>query len=215
MTGASSGWDKLDLALWLTGPYSRAVRHASRRDGGALLACETALVDAEIAALVAGVREQVLAELESAVLEDGELGFVETVVGQGLVQRGLDTKGRDVWVPVDTPRAKLRDRVRSLFAADFLNAPDEYVQLYVCHYCESVVLDVDAKRRSMCRRHRKVSVSGFVPGPNHPAFAESSYASYGGEAPVETGETAEPAQRPGSSRPGLRRSTRPGRSDVR
>src|SRR5262245_43717201 len=30
MGGVASGWDKIDLALWLTGPYARATRHAKR-----------------------------------------------------------------------------------------------------------------------------------------------------------------------------------------
>ena len=55
---------------------------------------------------------------------------------------------------------RLRDRLRSLFAADYLNAPYTYAELFVCHRCEAVVFDEHAKQLGICGAHR---MSGVVP----------------------------------------------------
>ncbi|MCW5835736.1 MAG: hypothetical protein KIS78_25270, partial [Labilithrix sp.] len=57
----------------------------------------------------------------------------------------------------DAPRMGLRDRVSALFVADYLNAPEAYAALYVCHRCEEVVFDDDARQLGMCWRHRRAS----------------------------------------------------------
>jgi hypothetical protein len=63
-------------------------------------------------------------------------------------------------VPVDGARVRLRERVQSLFAADYLNAPYTYADLFVCHRCEAIVFDEHTKRVGICGAHR---TSGTVP----------------------------------------------------
>jgi len=57
---------------------------------------------------------------------------------------------------------RLRDRVASLFVADYLNNPAAYSHLYVCHHCEAIVFEQGARERGMCSAHLR-SVSGMVP----------------------------------------------------
>jgi hypothetical protein len=160
MSGVASGWDKLDLALWLTGPYARATRHAKRGE------CVTAVPEAReispeaIETLVTRVREQLIASLEKAALEFGGLRFADHIVDRGLVRKVIDADGRDAWIPVDFARLRLKDRLQALFTADYLNAPYTYTELFVCHRCEAVVFDDNAKRVGICGSHR---LSGTVP----------------------------------------------------
>ena len=159
MSGVAAGWDKLDLALWLTGPYARATRHAKRGERVAGVSDADEIADETIESLVTRVRGQLIASLEKGALEYGTLEFTDDIVERGLVRKAVDADGRDAWIPVDAPRMRLRDRLQALFAADYLNAPYNYVELFVCHRCEAVVFDEQAKRRGLCGSHR---LSGVV-----------------------------------------------------
>ena len=172
MTGVASGWEKVDVARWLVGPYAAATRHAPRAAAGAPRG--GALVD-EVAleALLTRVRGQLLASLERASLDNGSLDLAEESVQRGLVHRVVDETGGDAWVPVDRPRMRLRERVGSLFAADWLNVPHAYLELLVCHRCEAVVFDAYAKRRGMCGAHH---LSGQVPSHDDAPISSDAYA---------------------------------------
>jgi hypothetical protein len=161
VNGVAAGWDKLDVALWLTGPYARATRHVPRGERVTGIGEETDIADEAIEALVTRVRAQLVASLETAALGEGTLEFAVEAMDRGLVRRALDADGEVVWVPADNTRMRLKDRVRSLFAADYLNDPGAYASLYVCHRCETVVLDENAKRLGACQNHKRVS--GVVP----------------------------------------------------
>jgi hypothetical protein len=161
VTGVSSGWDKLDLVLWLTGPYAVATRHAGRGERVADLDADAEVDDEWVESLVGEVRGDLLASLEEASHDGGMLGFVEASVDANHVRRALDADGLEVWVPVDMSRMRLLDRVRTLFAADYLNDAALYEELFVCPRCESVVFDEGARRVGFCGAHRRVS--GIVP----------------------------------------------------
>jgi hypothetical protein len=102
--------------------------------------------------IVARVRQQILASLEKAALEDGALDFAEDAVARGIVEKAIADDDEEVWVPVDASRMRLRDRVRSLFVADYLNAPESYAELFVCHRCEAVVFDEGASASACAAR---------------------------------------------------------------
>jgi hypothetical protein len=166
MSGVAGGWDKLDLALWLTGPYARATRHGKHGERVAAMHEGDVIDQDTIEALVTRVRGQLIASLEKAALEFGSLEFADEIVERGLVRKVVDAEGRDAWVPVDAARMRLRDRLRSLFVADYLNAPYTYAELFVCHRCEAVVFDEHAKQVGICGSHR---MSGMVPRDEWPA----------------------------------------------
>ena len=161
VNGVGGGWDKVDLVLWLTGPYARATSHVPRGERVAGLSEDAGIDQATIEELVTRARAQLVASLETAALNEGTLDFAVEAMDRGWVRRATDLEGEVVWVPVDTTRMRLRDRVRSLFAADYLNDPVAYQELYVCHRCELVVFDENAKRLGACANHKRVS--GMVP----------------------------------------------------
>ena len=159
MSGVARGWDKVDLANWLTGDYARATRHRPHGER-VTLTSDGDVTEQSIDDLLIRVRGQLLASLEKAALELGALDFVEDVVIRGLVHQAIDAEGREAWIPVDSARVRLRDRLHSLFAADYLNAPYTYAELFVCHRCEAIVFDEHAKQLGICGSHR---TSGTVP----------------------------------------------------
>jgi hypothetical protein len=167
VSGAASGWEKLDLVLWLTGPYHRATRHFPRGERVTHVVVQAQEEDdAELEPeavdeLVVRVRGQVVASLERAALDEGAIDFADDAVTRGIVRKAVDESGQAVWVPVDLARMRLRDRLRSLFAADYLNAPEAYTELFVCHRCEAVVFDASAKSLGVCAAHTRLS--GVVP----------------------------------------------------
>lgn len=161
VNGAAAGWDKLDLVLWLTGPYARATRHLPRGERVTGMADEGDVGEEVLDELVTRVRSQIIAALEKAVMSEGTIDFAVEAMDRGLVRRAVDMDGEIVWVPADNTRMRLKDRVRALFAADYLNDTGAYAALYVCHRCESVVFDENAKRLGACQNHKRVS--GIVP----------------------------------------------------
>ncbi len=157
MSSASSGWDKLDLAFWLTGPYARAVRHARHGERVTALATAPVVEDASVQELVARVHQELLESLVVATHREGALDFADPAVATGHVRKAVDGDGVGVWIPVDLPRMRLLDRVRSLFSADYLNAPDAYTELYVCAQCGGLVFDGAGKRVGLCAAHKRNS----------------------------------------------------------
>lgn len=151
-------WDKLDLAFWLTGPYARAVRHARRLERVATLEAPAPVEERTLGELLGSVHDEILAALTVAAHEDGALPFADEVVEAGQVRKAVDADGVPVWVPVDLPRMRLVDRVRALFAADYLNAPDAYLDLVVCGRCNALVFDGSLKRLGLCAAHMRNSV---------------------------------------------------------
>ena len=161
MSGIASGWRKIELARWLTGPYAEATRHCQRGER-TLVADESTRgrvsVDPEsIDELLTTTRARMLMALEKAALSDGALELAEEVIARGFVRRAVTEEGTEVWIPVDGARMRLQDRVSALFAADYLNDPIGYRALYVCHRCERVVFDEGARQIGMCSAHRRTS----------------------------------------------------------
>ncbi len=159
LRGVTMGWDKIDLALWLTGDYARATRHVPR--GERVHSLGDRDVDAEaLDALLDKTRAQLVACFEQAAL-DGNLACAEDCLTRGLVRKVTAPDGGVLYVPVDAQRMRLRDRLRSLLAADYLNEPGDYLSVYVCHRCENVVFDEKAKRLGYCSAHHHSS--GVMP----------------------------------------------------
>ena len=155
-------WDKLALAAWLTGPYARAARHSIHGDRDAILDGDAVVAEALVEDLVERVRSELLASLTTAARAgDGSLDFVEDAVHRQLVRKAIRAGGDEIWIPIDGPRMGLRDRVRSLFAADYMNDPAGYLELFVCGTCAAVLFDEHVTRSQTCPVHRRAS--GIVP----------------------------------------------------
>jgi hypothetical protein len=168
MAGVADGWAKLDLALWLRGTYALACRHSPRGERAPVSGVHKrpAIEEPTIESLLVTTRGHILAALELAALVGGTPDFIEDAIIEGHVRRAIDVHGESTWVPVDFSRMRLKDRIASLFVADYLNRPSDYQHLHVCHLCESVTFEPEAKDRGRCDKHRVSSMnlkSGSAP----------------------------------------------------
>ena len=176
LEGVAGDWGKADLALWLAGPYRDATRFGAPIRGSTPPPPEPRMsapggLGAQIDRIVRETRWHVLASLEGLALPDGRHRFVDRALAASQIVARKDSEGCAVWVPVDVPGMRLTARVESLFAADYLTRPSDYgTDLFVCHRCECVVFDREARRRGDCGGH----VSGRFAYAAEPASPRSS-----------------------------------------
>lgn len=166
VNGFRGAWEKLDLVQWLTGPYARATRHVPGGPSERAPGEASGSVPVEpVRELVEAVRTSILEALTPVSYGEGPPSFLDRSVRRGLVRKTVDLDGILVWVPVSKPDLRLVERVESLFAADFLDAPDAYEELVVCRTCSSVVFDDVARRLRQCPAHqiRSGVYERFVP----------------------------------------------------
>ncbi len=104
LRGVTMGWDKIDLALWLTGDYARATRHVPR--GERVHSLGDRDVDAEaLDALLDKTRAQLVACFEQAAL-DGNLACAEDCLTRVLLRKVTAPDGGVLYVPVDAQRMR-------------------------------------------------------------------------------------------------------------
>jgi hypothetical protein len=159
LEGVARGWTKRDLAAWLSGPYRDAVTRLGPMDELRIPPSEGFdLRPSRLADVMESARLHTLTMLEELALPHGASDFVDEAITARMVTVVEDELETAMWLPVDLPRLRLRDRVRALFVADYLIAPHEYAtQFFVCHRCEAPCFDEEAKWMGFCRKHLRPS----------------------------------------------------------
>ncbi len=163
LDGVRDGWDKHDVAEWLTGPYRRLtllryslaeLAWADVLDAKDARAPSRPIPTERVTQILESARGEVLDHLRLFARSEDAAIFVLEARGRGAVVRCADAQGRVGFLPADLPRMRLADRVLSLVATDYLLRTDDYEQLCsVCWRCESVVFDADARRIGACAEH--------------------------------------------------------------
>jgi hypothetical protein len=173
MRGVRAGWDARDLSAWLTGAYAEATCYVPRGEA-TLTPVDT---PCKLTERLREARAGVLAALEEARSASSRLSFVRDAIRTREIIPALDASGDSFWIPLDRRKMQLRERVLSLFAADYLLHPVEYAgDLIVCPTCEAIVFDAKARALGQCGAHR---TSGFLDRaeilekvPDSPGFFE-------------------------------------------
>ena len=168
--GVASGWGEDELARFLATTYGQvAVDAAAESDALARrpFGADARVDPAEATDLLQVTRRDVLETLEFIGTVEGGKAFVFRAVTSGWVARAEDADGALGWVPVAKPTMRLKARILSLVAADYLMRPADYVTLLtICNRCERVVFDAGVRERGSCCR---VSTSGmWLPSPPAP-----------------------------------------------
>jgi hypothetical protein len=146
-------WTARDLARWLLGPYSAATSRVPRPD------CPRRFGSAADAAAVWEILERTHADIVAA-LRQAATSEMPELVATARHGGAIVPTPSGFWVPRDRARMLLRDRVLSLFAADYLLRPADYRRdLAVCTRCDAVVFDRAARDTGHCGAHR---IRGFV-----------------------------------------------------
>jgi len=152
--GVAEGWSKRDLAEWLGVYQVIAVRSVGSLTASAPDACPARLDEARVRRLMSAVREDAV-DIVLALTDPARgVHFGCYAVAAGLVTTYLDQQGTEAWAPVDLPRMRLLDRVRSLIAVDYLLRPLDFRSVVrVCRRCDGVFFDNGRHERAGCGRY--------------------------------------------------------------
>ncbi len=208
--GVASGWSQRDLAAFLAETY-RAI--AVDDDAGAALLAEElrerpfgadAVIDpSETSDMLQATRREVLETLEYLTTPEGGRQFGFQAMTSGWLIPVRDAEGAFGWLPVAAPAMRLKARILSLVAADYLVRQEDYlVLLAICGRCERAVFDIGVRSRGTCCR---VSTSGvWSAGPVSSGPVSSGPVSSGpvSSGPVSSGPVSAGPEsgRPSSSR---------------
>ena len=163
LDGVLRGWDKSDLAAWLTGPYHGVTQRRGERVTNPAVFTDQNLVAVErLEELVLRARVEVVSTLAEASRSGGSIAFVGEAIRRGAILPTRTTDDGDAWAPVDGIRMRLTDRVLSLFAVDYLIRPVDYASdLLACLACGAVAFDASARSSGSCGAHRRPSGISF------------------------------------------------------
>ena len=163
LDGVLRGWDKSDLAAWLTGPYHRVTqRRGERVTDPAVLTDQNLVAVERLEELLLRARVEVVTTLSEASRSGGSIAFVGEAIRRGGILPTRTADDADAWAPVDVLRMRLTERVLSLFAVDYLIRPVDYTSdLLACLACGAVAFDASARSSGTCRAHRRPSGINF------------------------------------------------------
>ena len=169
LRGVGNGWQKRDVARWLTGPYHEVTAFAAVQedpeDSTTFRRVPRRVATEALDDVLRGAKEELLATLILAAPPDSDVRFSQRAILAGHVVRTRDSRGRGGWTAVDAPRMRLSDRVVSLAAVDYLMRPADYLALLsVCGLCQAVSFDAQDRVRGHCTRctqqpHKRDSAS--------------------------------------------------------
>jgi hypothetical protein len=151
LRGSREGWGTAELARWLVGPYAEATSRVPRLDEETEppVGAGPRVDPLRVREILAAAQDEVEAELACAVM--GGTSFVREAIEAGAVAQTLD----GIWLALDRPRMRLKDRVLALFASDYLLRPQEYLErLSICEKCGTVAFDPTARLTRQCGAHR-------------------------------------------------------------
>src|SRR5262249_41909658 len=138
-------WSKRDLALWLAGPYTLVTQTAESLVEGKPSAprrLRRPVDPRTLACVVAEAGEFGRDLLRGSMRTDGGGVTAWDAWQRGLIVRCEDAFLNEGWIPLDLPRLRLRDRVTSLWAADYLANTADYERiLSVCEVCGEASFD--------------------------------------------------------------------------
>jgi hypothetical protein len=150
LRGSRNGWTRRELGRWLVGPYRDATSEVPRIDAESFGDASRRIDEETIASVVREAREEVVLALRNS----------PHLVATAMRDHAIVPTGDGIWIPLDRPRMRLAERVRSLFAADYLLRPQDYERdLTICAKCEGVVFDATARQTGCCGADR---ISGFL-----------------------------------------------------
>jgi hypothetical protein len=150
---SANHWSKRELAMWLVGPYARAVAASSVRAASGVHRARYAprpIPAEEIARLVESAHAELHDSLRRVWSWRYDSGFARDAIDAGIVAGILDDEAAIGYAPVDRPDMKLVDRVRSLFLADYFTRPRDYASFAVCPGCGAATFDLGRSHDAEC-----------------------------------------------------------------
>ncbi len=163
--GTTFGWGRRELASWLVGHYSPclvadAVVHPDgpRGSSAPLSATSPHLDDESVERLILDARSSALRLLSDLSWPSQAAARAKCAIASGFVIATRDPRGKRSWAPVGRKRMRLAERVGSLFIADALDNPHDYVNVSLCRSCGELGFGAGAPAHEAgCTRARHVA----------------------------------------------------------
>lgn len=159
-------WDKAALAKWLVSSYAPVTKIADDVNPAAAPAstpprANVTVLEPRVFQVLNDARQSLIGALRLSM--DGRSAATSAwkMIREGALTPCEDSEGdARGFMPVAYARMRLRDRVLSLWAADFMAHPEAYgTELVICSRCGLVEFDAIARARGTCRAH-KSTMSG-------------------------------------------------------
>lgn len=156
----SPKWTKPDFSNWLAGPYAEITEKLrtnaeSWHPVPLLREIDARMLNRLLKSSFGEVREALMLVTSG----EGMARFANQMTSSGFVARCQDADGHEGFIPTNQPR-RIADIVLSLFAADCLTRPGDYLtELTFCPQCGTLAFDAGARMRGQCGGH----VSMFAP----------------------------------------------------
>jgi len=162
-TDVAPGGNARALAAWLVGSYAHAVLPTTRFDFPSGRVSRGQLTD-----LIDDARAEVALTMRSLTSAEVGMHFAMHAANSGWVVQFTDLRGHVGFVPIDLPRMRLRERILSLMAADYLARSSSYAHdLEVCETCDLPNFCAEEGERSckLCDRKSGVDFKGATVTP--------------------------------------------------
>lgn len=161
-------WDKRGLARWLVDSYAPLVKSVEADPSALPNLVLPDAIEPRLMQVVTEARQSLVGALRLSrdgrsaaacawkMIREGVLAPCEDPTGAANATRG--------WMPIAQPRMRLRDRVLSLWAVDFLANDQCYAsELVFCSRCGLVEFDAISRARGTCRAHKATSgIPGWI-----------------------------------------------------
>ena len=149
-------WGKHELAAWLAGPYAEITRPAAplvadlTRRTRQIKTVSSVQLSLVVSDAITYARDLLRASMHP---EGGAVSAWDAW-RRGLVARCEDELMNEGWIPLDLPDTRLRDRLLSLWAADYLSSTEDFESyLGICEVCETATFDPFLRARGRCKDH--------------------------------------------------------------
>jgi hypothetical protein len=150
IAGSAMGWNRAQLRSWLVLDYEPAITWTRLPDGHAPHDPLEGLDDVEVSMLVDQTRQRVLAMVQAAAVTWRAPTFARDMVDARLAIAVYDRAGAEAYAPAFHGDMRLKDRVASLFIADYLTRPSDYARVVACDACGELAIGSAPRHSSWC-----------------------------------------------------------------
>lgn len=152
VSGSAMGWDGAQLRSWFDLDYLPATAW-SRAPGNVPPDPSDGLDDVEVAMVVDKIRVQMVETLQSVAVNWKTKTFARDMVHAGLAVAIYDRfASAQAYAPGVHADMRLKDRVMSLFVADYLSRAPDYDRINSCDACGELAIGSTPRHLSWCAK---------------------------------------------------------------
>jgi hypothetical protein len=153
VSGAAMGWDRGQLRSWFDLDYEPSIAWSRSSVDRVLSDPAEGLDDVEVSMLVDKIRLRMIETLQGAAVNWKTKTFARDMVHAGLAVAIYDrSASAQAYAPGVHPDMRLKDRVTSLFVADYLSRAPDYDRIGSCDACGEIAIGTTPRHSSWCAK---------------------------------------------------------------